>query len=128
MIRGLQVSVSLISLAAISTGCGYALAHQQLPQEYPQTVYREINRHSFQGNLPDVPVTWGYLDKRLSQTNSYSGRATDIQIDRTTVNSEELLKEALRHEACHVAVGPDLLRTTQAVDGKLWQTCMKRYR
>jgi hypothetical protein len=128
MICGIQVSVSAIALAAISMGCGYAVSHQQLPQEDPQTVYREINRESFHGSLPDVPVTWGYLDRRFSQTNSYSGRATDIQVDRTTVNSKQVLKEALRHEACHVATGQDILRTMQESNGELWQNCMKRYR
>ncbi len=93
----------------------------------PQTVYRQINRESFHGSLPDVPVAWAYLDNGHAQTKTYGGRATEIEIDRTLVTSDGELKETIQREACHVAVGPDIAKSLQDENGQLWQECMKRF-
>jgi SprT-like family len=127
MFRDIQVSVSVGCLALVTLSCGYAVSRENLHREDPQTSYRKINRESFQGSLPDVPVTWTYLENRQGQTKNYGGRATEIELDLTRVRSDQDLKATLQHEACHVAVGPDVVKSLQDDHGPLWQKCMKRF-
>jgi SprT-like family len=127
MFRGFQASVSVACLAAVSMCCGYAVSREKVHRKDPQTVYRQINRESFHGSLPDVPVTWAYLENRQGQTKNYGGRATEIELNLTLVTSDQDLKATLQHEACHVAVGPDVVKSLQDEHGQLWQKCMKRF-
>jgi hypothetical protein len=127
MIRGIQITVSLACLAIIFYGAGYAVARGILHGGDPHAVYLQIDRESFHNKLPDIPVTWAYLDGKQSRTNFVGTYATDIEIDRDLVSTDRELLDTLRSESCRVAVREEVLNTGEQKHGSLWQACMNRF-
>ena len=111
-------------VAIIGGGASYAVGRERVRGTDLQALYDQINRDSFRGALPPVSVKWGYLDDAYGRT--YYDEE-EIVIDRASVTSEGMLRETMRHEACHVA-------TRQAVidgeddHGAAWQACMERFK
>ena len=127
MHKHVQLAVSLACLGVIGAGARYAYGREQLRQMDPHTVYMQINRESFSSELPDVPVSWADVgDERYGVTHFYKDGSADIEIDRQTVLSESMLREVVRHEACHVAVRPEI--GGEDAHGGKWQKCMGRFK
>jgi hypothetical protein len=126
--RRLQIAVSLSCLAVIGAGGRYAYGRETLRQTDPHSIYQQVNRESFQGALPDVPVTWAALGQEwYGTTYFYADGTAAIEIDKGNVLSDRLLRGVVQHEACHVAVGGSLGQG-EDVHGATWQACMERFK
>ncbi len=128
MRQRLQISVSLACLAVIFWGAGYARGRERLRQTDLHTVYQQVNRESFGGELPDVAVKWAELPDDYGVVIFYPDGTTEIEIDRASVTSEEQLLETMRHEACHVQTHALVEATGQDFHGEAFQTCMLRFK
>ena len=127
--RGLiQVVVSVICLGIIFGGMTYARGRELLRQTDPHRVYKQINRESFDGELPDVPVVWGDLIGDYGVTLFYPDGSVKIVIDRQSVTSEQQLRETLSHESCHILTRYQVEQTGQDPHGAAFQACMLRFK
>lgn len=106
----------------------YARGPETVRQTDPHRVYEQINRESFDGQLPDVPVVWGDLTGDYGLTLFYPDRSVKIVIDRKSVTSEHQLRETLFHESCHVLTRYLVEQTGQDAHGPAFQACMQRFR
>lgn len=120
----LQITVSLALVAFICCGAGYAVGREQLRRTDLHRFYQQVNRDSFNGELPDAQAEWADLDDTYGQTQLYSDGSAEIHMDRASVTSERQLRETMQHEACHVFVGSVPERDWH---GEKWQACMKRF-
>jgi hypothetical protein len=125
--RLIQTAVSVICLGIIG-GVTYARGHELLSQTDPHRVYKQINRESFDGELPDVPVEWGDLIGDYGMTLFYPDGSVKIVIDRQSITSERQLRETLSHESCHVLTRYQVERTGQDAHGTAFQACMLRFK
>jgi SprT-like family len=125
--RLIQIAVSLICLGIIFGGMTYARGRELLRQTDPYRVYKQINRESFDGELPDVPVMWGDLIGDYGVTLFYPDGSVKIVIDRKSVTSEDQLRETLSHESCHVLTRYQVEQTGQDAHGAAFQACMLRF-
>jgi hypothetical protein len=125
--RLIQVAVSVICLGIIFGGMTYARGRELLLQTDPHRVYEQINRESFDGELPDVPVVWGDLSGDYGLTLFYPDGSVKIVIDRQSVTSEYQLRETLSHESCHVLTRYLVEQTGQNAHGAAFQACMQRF-
>jgi predicted SprT family Zn-dependent metalloprotease len=92
----------------------------------PHDIYADINRDSFHGALPDVPVTWADLDgERYGTTQFYMDGTAAIEIDRDTVLTERMLREVVAHEMCHVDTRAEI--GGEDAHGEKWRACMTRF-
>jgi predicted SprT family Zn-dependent metalloprotease len=123
-----QISVSLACLAIICYGTGYATGREQLRQTDLHSVYQQVNRESFAGELPDVSVKWSDLPDDYGVTIFYPDGMAEIEIDRASVTSEQQLMETMRHEACHVETHAVAEATGQDFHGEAFQTCMLKFK
>ena len=128
MQRLIQVAVSVICLGIIFGGMTYARGRELLRQTDPHRVYEQINRESFDGELPDVPVVWGDLSGDYGLTLFYPDGSVKIVIDRQSVTSEYQLRETLSHESCHVLTRYLVGQTGQNAHGAAFQACMQRFK
>ncbi len=128
MRRLIQIAVSLICLGIIFGGVTYARGRQLLRQTDLHRVYEQINRESFDGELPDVLVVWGDLTVDYGLTLFYPDKSVKIVIDRQSVTSEHQLRETLSHESCHVLTRYLVEQTGQDPHGPAFQACMQRFR
>lgn len=102
---------------------------RELPRHTdPHQVYGQINRESFDGELPDVPVVWGDLTGDYGVTLFYPDGSVKIVIDRQSVTSEHQLRETLFHESCHVLTRHLVQQTGQDAHGAGFQACMRRFK
>lgn len=106
----------------------YARGPEPFRQTDPHRVYEQINRESFDGQLPDVPVVWGDLTGDYGLTLFYPDSSVKIVIDRKSVTSEHQLRETLFHESCHVLTRYLVEQTGQDAHGPAFQACMQRFR
>ena len=106
----------------------YARGRELVRQADPHRIYREINRESFDGELPDVPVLWGDLIGDYGVTLFYPDGAVKIVIDRQSVTSEHQLRETLSHESCHILTRYQVEQTGQDPHGAAFQACMLRFK
>ena len=114
-------------------GASYAASlsaegRDQLRQEDLQRFYREINRGSFDGQLPDVPVRWGDLTKSDAYgiTHFERGVPSAIELDRGTVRSKSFALDVIRHESCHIATNGEAKRRKEDPHGSTFVACMSR--
>jgi hypothetical protein len=126
--RSVQLAVSLACLALIGMGARYAYAREMLRNSDPHDVFVQVNRASFDGMLPDVPVTWVlHLDDAYAKTRTYENGTADIVVSRELVTSESRLRETLQHESCHLLTYDEAASLGEDDHGRLWQACMKRF-
>jgi len=118
----------VICLGIIFGGMTYARGRELLRQTDPHRVYEQINRESFDGELPDVPVVWGDLSGDYGLTLFYPDGSVKIVIDRQSVTSEYQLRETLSHESCHVLTRYLVGQTGQNAHGAAFQACMQRFK
>ena len=93
-----------------------------------QRFYQDINRASFGGNLPDVPVRWGDLTKADAYgiTRFDHGVPYVMELDRETVRSASFALDVIRHESCHIASNGEAKRRGEAPHGATFAACMAR--
>jgi predicted SprT family Zn-dependent metalloprotease len=70
-------------------------------------------------------VEWGYLTDAYGRT--YFEDEAKIVIDRESVTSERMLRETMRHEACHVATRATVIAAGQDAHGEAWAACMRKF-
>jgi len=93
-----------------------------------QQFYHEINRQSFDGKLPDVPVRWGNLteDDAYGITHFKSGVPYAMELDRETVKSKSFALDVIRHESCHIATNGEAKQRKENPHGATFVACMAR--
>ena len=125
MRRSIQFAISVVAVAVILAGARYAIARESLRDTNLHEIYERINQESFDGKLPNVPVTWDDLAKQdaLGITDfDESGKAFSIELDRKEITDADDLRRVLRHEACHVFTGH-----LDDAHGVAWQDCMEGF-
>jgi predicted SprT family Zn-dependent metalloprotease len=126
--RLIQIAVSLSCPGIIFGGMTNARGRELPRQTDPHQVYEQINRKSFDGELPDVPVVWGDLTGDYGVTLFYPDGSVKIVIDRQSVTSEHQLRETLSHESCHVLTHYLVQQAGQDAHGEAFQVCMQRFK
>ena len=121
--RRFDISVGLLSLAAISSSAGYAVSRERFHDTDLPALYQRINTESFNGALPRAEVRWATLDNMYGETEGHDQWYV-IEIDRDTVQNDAKLLEVLRHEACHTLT----MDKEDEEHGELWQVCMQRFK
>ena len=93
-----------------------------------QGLYQEINRESFGGALPEVPVRWGELTKADAYgiTHFERGVPYAMELDRNTVLSRSFALDVIRHESCHIATNVEVRRRKEDPHGATFVACMER--
>ncbi len=124
MRRTIQLIVSGVCLTTIFASAKYAVGRERLRQTNLHDFYQQVNRESFQGNLPDVSIAWSDLPDEYGVTNFYSDGTATIGIDRASVTTEQQLRKTMRHEMCHVAVAADVERLLEDNHGPAFQNCL----
>ena len=120
--------VSLACLGTLLGRSGYAHSHEQLGQSDLHRIYGEVNRASFAGKLPDVPVTWGDLtkDDAYGITHFEKDVPYAMEIDRQSVHTESFARDVIRHESCHIATIREAKRLHEDQHGATVSSCMAR--
>jgi predicted SprT family Zn-dependent metalloprotease len=118
-----ELGISVVLVAIILCAVHYAVAQEQLRDLNLDTIYQDINRDSFGGELPDIPVEWADLTDKYGVT-AYDG-TFEIRIDRVMNTSRADVVETLRHEACHVATVEHL--NGEDPHGPVFERCMMRF-
>ena len=124
MRRFLQITVSSVAVAIILLGARYAYSREAVRYVNLYQRYQQINRESFAAKLPYVSVSWADLSAQNADGITSFDENDDpvsIELDRQRITSERDLSAALRHAACHVAVG------AKVAHGSAWQHCMDRF-
>jgi predicted SprT family Zn-dependent metalloprotease len=121
-------TVAFACLAVILGGAEHAASREQFQQVDLQRLYHEVNRESFAGKLPDVPVRWGDLtkDDAYGVTHFEKGVPYAIEVDRQSVKTESFARDVLRHESCHIATIGEAKRRNEDRHGALFVECMAR--
>lgn len=93
-----------------------------------QGFYQEINRESFGGALPEVPVRWGDLTKADAYGITRFDRSVPyaMELDRKTVLSRSFALDVIRHESCHIATNEEAKRRKEDAHGATFVACMER--
>lgn len=91
-------------------------------------LYQHVNRDSFEGKLPDVPVHWGDLTKDDSYgiTHFKNEVPFSMELDRGSVRSESFALDVIRHESCHIATIHEANRLREDKHGATFAACMAR--
>jgi predicted SprT family Zn-dependent metalloprotease len=118
--------IFLLSTAAIWASVQYAVARERVRSVSLNAVYQQLNRESFQGQLPDAEIVWSDLTERKGLTHWMDDGSFKIEIDRATNPSERELLDTVPHEACHIATLPHLEHGDD-VHGAAFQQCMTRF-
>src|SRR5215831_2528512 len=120
--------VSLGCLGILLRGSGYADSREKIRPEDLHRFYQEINRNSFEGKLPDVPVRWGDLgrDNAYGITHFDNGVPSSMELDRRTVQSASFALDVIRHESCHIATIKEAKRLKEDPHGATFAACMAR--
>ena len=128
MRRPVLFIASVACLAMVFGGTQYAASREQLRQPDLQRLYHEINQESFEGKLPDVPVSWSDLtkDDAYGVTHFEKGVPYSIEVDRQSVKSESFAMDVLRHESCHIATIREAKRKHEDQHGPTFAACMSR--
>ncbi len=109
-------------------GTEYAASREQGRQIDLQHLYKEINQESFEGKLPDVPVSWGDLSKDDAYGITHFDKGTPylMEVDRQSVRSESFALDVIRHESCHIATNREVKRLKEDPHGATFAACMAK--
>jgi SprT-like family protein len=125
---GWRILVSLLSLAIICFGVGYAVGRERLRDpDHLHALYQETNKQFFGGRLPDVELKAQDLSVENAEgiTCQEAENKFVIVLDPNWNTSEDEALHTMRHEACHVATW-DVMDPND-VHGPPFQECMKRF-
>jgi SprT-like family len=122
-----RILVSLLSLAVICFGVGYAVGRERLRDpDHLHVLYQETNKQFFGGQLRDVEVKSHDLSDEDAAGITYEKMKDRfvIVLDPKWNTSEDEAVDTMRHEACHVATWEE-----QEPDphGPPFQECIKRF-
>jgi hypothetical protein len=120
--------VSLLSLAIIYFGVGYAVGRERLRDpDHFHVLYQRTNKEFFGGQLRDVEVKSHDLTEENAEGITYQETENRfvIVLDPKWNTSEAEALDTMRHEACHVATW-DVMDPND-VHGPPFQECMKRF-
>ena len=123
-----RILVSLLSLAIICFGVGYAVGRERLRDpDHLHTLYQETNKQFFGGQMPDVELKAHDLSDEDAAGITYEKMKDRfvIVLDPKWNTSEEEALRTIRHESCHVATW-DVMDPND-VHGPPFQECMKRF-
>jgi hypothetical protein len=109
-------------ITVIFGGIVYAHNREVVRETNLNSVFQEINREHFGGELSGVQVEWNSLDQEYGETRE-SPTGLLIVVDRNENTSIAELRKTLQHEACHVFV--DFQEPEE--HGPMFQACMKRF-
>jgi predicted SprT family Zn-dependent metalloprotease len=120
--------VSLACLATLFGGAGYANSHETLTQADLKRIFHDVNRESFGGKLPEVPVVWGDLtkDDAYGVTHFDKEIPYSMEIDRQSVVSESFARDVIRHESCHIVTIHEAKRLHEDQHGASFGACMEK--
>jgi hypothetical protein len=96
-------------------------------------LYSRLNAQYYGGQLPaHISVSWSPLvaDKDCTSCAGMTDWDTGfprIRLDPAGVRTEKFLREAMKHEMCHVATVDAATKAHQDFHGPLFQACMLRY-
>ena len=127
-----RILVSLLSLAIICFGVGYAFGRERLRDpDHLHALYQETNKEFFGGQLRDVEVKSHDLSDYEAEGITYQETEDGfvIVLDPKWNTSEDEALRTMRHEACHVATW-DVMDPNDVhgdVHGPPFQECMKRF-
>ena len=127
-----RILVSLLSLAIICFGVGYALGRERFRDlDHLHALYQETNTQFFGGQLCDVEVKSHDLSDEDAAGITYQEMPDRfvIVLDPKWNTSENEALRTMRHEACHVATW-DVMDPNEVhgeVHGPPFQECMKRF-
>ena len=101
---------------------------EQLRQDDLHRFYQSINRESFGGQLPEMPVLWGDLTKNDAYgiTRFDRGVPYEMDLDWNTVKSKSFALDVIRHESCHIATNTEAKRRKEGPHGLTFVACMAR--
>ena len=122
-----RIMVSLLTLAIICFGVGYAVGRERLRDpDHLHALYQETNKEFFGGQLRDAKVKSHDLSTEDAAGITYEEVKDGFVIvlaPKWNTSEEEALS-TMRHEACHVATWEE-----QEPDphGQKFQECMKRF-
>lgn len=121
-------SVAVASVGIMLVRVGYADSRAEVRQPDLQRLYREVNRDSFQGKLPDIPVSWGDLtkDDAYGITHFDKEMPYGMEVDRKSVRTESFAMDVIRHESCHIATIHEVKRRKEDPHGATFVECMSR--
>ena len=100
-----RILVSLLSLAIICFGVGYAFGRERLRDpDHLHALYQETNKQFFGGQLPDVELKAHDLSDEDLAGVTYKEMKNRfvIVLDPKWNTSEDEALRTMRHEACHV--------------------------
>ena len=123
-----RILVSLLSLAVIFFGVGYAIGRERLRDpNHIHDLYRKTSKEFFDGQLRDVELKVHDLSDEKAEGITYKESEDKfvIVLDPFWNTSEDEALDTIRHESCHVF-------TWDVVDpndshGPAFQECMKRF-
>jgi predicted SprT family Zn-dependent metalloprotease len=122
-----RILVSLVALAIICFGVGYAVGRERLRDpDHLHALYQETNKQFFGGQLRDVEVKSHDLTEENAEGITYQETEDKfvIVLDPKWNTSEAEALDTMRHEACHVATWKD---EEPDPHGPKFQECMKRF-
>ena len=119
---------SFACLAVLLGGAEHASSRTMLLQADLQRLYGQVNRESFAGKLPEVPVSWGDLtkDDAYGITHFKNEVPLSMEVDRKSVQSESFALDVIRHESCHIATIHEANRLKEDKHGATFAACMSR--
>jgi len=123
-----RILVSLLSLAIICFGVGYAVGRERLrDSDHLHALYQETNKQFFGGQLRDVELRAHDLSDEDAAGITYEevNRFVIVLDPKWNATEAEALR-TIRHEACHVSTW-DVMDIND-VHGPPFQECMKRFR
>jgi predicted SprT family Zn-dependent metalloprotease len=123
----LHVGISLVGVGVILFGVRYASGREQVHDADLRSLYQDINRESFAGQLPDISIEWADLPESYGKARMYLDGSADIQISRQIVKTDSDLRNTMHHEACHIAAREEIERLNQDDHGPALEECMKRF-
>lgn len=120
--------VSLGCFGIILGGAGHAASREQIQPMDLHHLYQDVNRDSFDGQLPDVAVRWGDLSKEDAYGITHFEKGTPylMEVDRLSVRSESFAIDVIRHESCHIATNREVKRLKEDPHGATFAACMAK--
>jgi predicted SprT family Zn-dependent metalloprotease len=120
--------VSFACLGVLLGGAEHASSRTMIQQADLQRLYGQVNRESFAGKLPQVPVSWGDLtkDDAYGITHFQNEVPLSMEVDRRSVQSESFALDVIRHESCHIATIHEVNRLKEDKHGAAFAACMSR--
>lgn len=123
-----RITVSLLCLAIIFFGVGYAIGRERLRDpNHIHALYQQTNKKYFDGQLRDVELKVHDLSDEKAEGITYQESAEKfvIVLDPNWNTSEAEALDTVQHESCHVFTWDVIDPKDQ--HGPLFQDCMKRF-